>query len=60
MSAGGSEDSLMITNMNRMAELLKALKYPGLTMETYVFPGDNHESGIPSSIMRALKVLYNR
>ena len=60
MSAGGSEDSLMITNMNKMAELLKALNFPGLKVETFVFPGENHESGIPSSIMRALKVLYNR
>jgi predicted alpha/beta superfamily hydrolase len=60
MSAGGSEDSLMVTNMNRMAELLKALNYPGLTVETYVFPRENHESSIPSSIMRALKVLYKR
>lgn len=60
MSAGGSEDSLMVTNMKKMAELLKSRSYPGLTVETQVFPGENHQSCIPSSIMRALRVLYNR
>ena len=60
MSAGGSEDSLMVINMKKMAELLQSRSYPGLTIETQVFPGENHESCIPSSIMRALRVLYSR
>jgi predicted alpha/beta superfamily hydrolase len=60
MSVGGSEDSLMVTNMKKMAELLRSRSYPGLTVETQVFPEENHESCIPSSIMRALRVLYNR
>ena len=60
MSAGGSEDSLMVANMKKMAELLQSRSYPGLTIETQVFPGETHESCIPSSIMRALKVLYKR
>jgi uncharacterized protein len=60
MSAGGSEDSLMVVNMKKMAELLQSRSYPDLTIETQVFPNENHESCIPSSIMRALKILYNR
>ena len=55
MSAGGSEDSLMITNMNKMAELLKALNFPGLTVETFVFPGENHESWYPFLYNESLK-----
>jgi predicted alpha/beta superfamily hydrolase len=60
MSAGGSEDTLMVTNMKKMAELMQSRNYPGLTVETHVFPGETHESCYPSSIMRALRVLYNR
>lgn len=60
MSAGGSEDSLMVVNMQKMAELLRSRNYTGLKVETQVFPGENHESCIPSSMMRALRVLYNK
>jgi predicted alpha/beta superfamily hydrolase len=60
MSAGGSEDSLMVNNMKKMTELLLSRSYPGLTIETHVFPGETHESCYPSSIMRALRFLYKR
>ena len=60
MSAGMSEDTMMVTNMKKMADLLQARNYPGLTVETHIFPGETHESCYPSSIMRALRVLYNR
>jgi predicted alpha/beta superfamily hydrolase len=60
MSAGGSEDTLMINNLKKMADLLKSRNYPGLSVETYVFPGETHQSCYPSSIMRALRVLYKR
>lgn len=60
MSAGMSEDTIMVTNMKKMADLMQSRKYPGLTVETHVFPGETHESCYPSSIMRALRVLYNR
>jgi uncharacterized protein len=60
MSAGGSEDSLMISNMNKMAVLLQSRNYSGLKVETHVFPDETHQSCIPSSIMRALRVLYKR
>ncbi|MGD0753958.1 MAG: alpha/beta hydrolase-fold protein [Bacteroidales bacterium] len=60
MSAGTSEDTMMVTNMKKMADLMQSRNYPGLTVETHVFPGETHESCYPSSIMRALRVLYNR
>jgi predicted alpha/beta superfamily hydrolase len=60
MSAGGSEDSLMVSDMRKMADLLKSRNYPGLTVESYVFPGETHLSCLPSSIMRALRILYKR
>jgi len=60
MSTGGSEDSLMVSNMKKMAILLQSRNYAGLTIETHVFPDETHQSCIPSSIMRALRVLYKR
>ena len=60
MSAGMSEDTMMVNNMKKMADLIQSRNYPGLTVETHVFPGETHESCYPSSIMRALRVLYNR
>jgi predicted alpha/beta superfamily hydrolase len=60
MSVGGSEDSLMVSNMKKMAVLLQSRNYTGLTVETHVFPDETHQSCIPSSIMRALRVLYKR
>jgi predicted alpha/beta superfamily hydrolase len=60
MSAGGAEDSLMISNMNKMAGLLQSRNYPDLIVETYVFPDESHQSCYPSSIMRAFRVLYKR
>jgi predicted alpha/beta superfamily hydrolase len=60
MSVGGSEDSWTITNMKKMTDLLKSRNYPGLTVETYVFPDETHQSCYPSSIMRAFRVLYKR
>ncbi len=60
MSVGGSEDSLMVSNMKIMADQLKSRNYSGLTVETRVFPDETHQSCIPSSIMSALRVLYNR
>lgn len=60
MSTGGSEDSLMVSNMKKMAILLQSRNYTGLTVETHVFPDETHQSCIPSSIMRALTVLYKR
>lgn len=60
MSAGGSEDSVMVSNVGEMANLLKSRNYPGLEVETHIFPGETHPSCLPSSVMWAFKVLYKR
>jgi hypothetical protein len=46
--------------MNKMADLLKSRNYPGLIVETYVLSDENHASGCPAAVMRALKVFYKR
>jgi predicted alpha/beta superfamily hydrolase len=60
MSAGEKEDSSMINNMVKMVDVLKSREYPGLSVTTCVFTNETHQSGIPVSIMRALRVLYDK
>lgn len=58
MSAGGSEDTIMISNVKKMATQLESRNYPGLTINTNVFPDETYITSIPSSFMRAFWVLY--
>jgi predicted alpha/beta superfamily hydrolase len=60
MSAGGAEDSIMIANVNVLAAQLKSRNYPGLVVETHVFPGETHQTCVPSALMRAFMVLYKK
>jgi uncharacterized protein len=60
MTAGGLEDSVMIANVNKMAAQLESRNYPGLKVETHVFPDETHQSCIPSALMRAFLVLYKK
>jgi predicted alpha/beta superfamily hydrolase len=60
MSAGEKESSPMIDNMEKMTGLLESRKYPGLSVTTCVFQNETHQSCIPASIMRALRILYNK
>jgi hypothetical protein len=60
MTAGGAEYPQMISDMKKMADLLQSRNYPGLKVETYVLPDENHLSGCPAGVMRALKVFYKR
>lgn len=60
MTAGGAEDSAMIANVNIMAGQLKARNYPGLKVETTVFPDETHMSCVPAAWMRAFRVLYKK
>jgi hypothetical protein len=60
MSVGGDESPLMISGMNKMADILQSRKYAGLTIETHVFPGETHVSGCAVSIMSGIKSLYKR
>jgi uncharacterized protein len=58
MSAGGSEDTIMISNVKKMAAQLESRNYPGLTINTHVFPDETHNTCVPSSFIRAFSVLY--
>jgi hypothetical protein len=60
MTAGGAEDSIMITNVKTMASLLESRNYTGLKVETHIFPDETHQSCIPSAFMRAFMVLYKK
>jgi hypothetical protein len=60
MTAGGAEDSLTIANVNQMATQLASRKYPGLKVETHVFPDETHQSCVPAAWMRAFRVLYKK
>jgi predicted alpha/beta superfamily hydrolase len=60
MSAGEKEGSTMINNMEKMADILESRKYPGLSVTTFVFQNETHQSCIPASIIRAFRVLYNK
>jgi predicted alpha/beta superfamily hydrolase len=60
MTAGELEGNPMILNMNKMADILRSRSYPGLTVETFIFPGQDHNTCYPSSFLKALRVLYNR
>jgi len=60
MTTGELEGVQMTANMSKMAELLMSHNYPSLSVETFIFPGENHQSCYPSSVMKALRVLYNR
>jgi predicted alpha/beta superfamily hydrolase len=58
MTAGGAEDSVMIANVNKMAAQLVSRNFPGLKVETQVFPDETHMSCVPAAWMRAFRVLY--
>ena len=60
MTAGGAEDSIMIANVHKMASQLESRNYPGLKVETTVFPDETHQSCIPAALMRAFRVLYKK
>lgn len=60
MTAGGAEDSALIANVNILAAQLESRNYPGLKVETTVFPDETHMSCVPAAWMRAFRVLYNK
>jgi len=58
LSAGSLENDGTTENMKKMSDVLQSRNYQGLTIDSYVFPGESHQSCIPSAIMKAFKVLY--
>jgi predicted alpha/beta superfamily hydrolase len=60
LTAGGSEDSVMLANVNRMAERLRSRNYKGLSLEAYVFPMETHQSCMAAALMRGYLVLNKK
>jgi predicted alpha/beta superfamily hydrolase len=60
MTAGGAEDSAIIANVNILAAQLESRNYPGLKVETQLFPDETHMSCVPAAWMRAFRVLYKK
>jgi hypothetical protein len=58
MSTGEEEGPEGISDMKKMSDVLNSRKYPGLKVESCVFPNENHISGAPASIMRGITALY--
>lgn len=52
MTAGGAEDSITIANVKRLTTILKSRNYPELSVESYFFPEETHQSSMAASLMR--------
>ena len=58
LSVGSLEGEMMVSGMNTFADVLKAHNYEGLSLTTQVFDSETHFSVFPSSVSRAIRVLY--
>lgn len=59
MTVGEKEPAAMIEDVRKMSDALNTRKYPGFKMEARIFEGEDHQSGIPVSVMRAMSILCN-
>jgi predicted alpha/beta superfamily hydrolase len=57
-SVGGLEDSVMISDMEKMVTILHSRNYPSLKIESHVFENEDHRSCYAVAVMRAFKILY--
>lgn len=48
----------MVLNMERMAAQLETRNYPGLSLQSHVFEGETHQSGIGTAINRGLRWVF--
>jgi predicted alpha/beta superfamily hydrolase len=60
LAAGGLEGDARLSALSEMETLLRSRQYPGLSLETVVFEGENHFSVIPATISRGLRILYGQ
>jgi uncharacterized protein len=60
MTAGGAEDSTTIANVKRMTTTLKSRHYAGLSVESYIFPEETHQSSMAASLMRGFVVINKK
>ena len=48
----------MVSNAIEMSSQLGSRGYEGLTITSHIFPGESHQSAIPATIARGLRVVY--
>jgi predicted alpha/beta superfamily hydrolase len=60
LSAGGSEREAMLTNLKTFLDTLGKRRYVDLTVESFIFEGEDHISVIPATISRGLRSVYRR
>ena len=49
-----------IENVNRMESLLRSRSYPGLRLNSHVFEGETHQSGVGTTLNRGLRFVFDR
>jgi predicted alpha/beta superfamily hydrolase len=50
----------MVTNVSRLESMLRAKRYPGLTLSTMVFPGESHTTVAGMNLIRGLVSVFGR
>jgi uncharacterized protein len=60
MTAGGAEDSITIANVKRMTTILRSGDYAGLSVESFIFPEETHQSSMAASLMRGFVVINKK
>jgi hypothetical protein len=50
----------MVTNVSRLESMLRAKRYPGLTLSTMVFPGESHTTVVGMNLVRGLVSVFGR
>lgn len=59
MSAGALETTIT-RDIKRMTDTLKSRNYPGLSIETVIFPDENHATCVPAAMMRGYVTLNKK
>lgn len=49
----------MVSQMRQFVDKLKSRNYAGLTINSYVFPAETHNSVFPAALSRGLRVVFN-
>ena len=67
MAAGGLEEVgaelaeyRMVTNMYRIERMLRAAKFPSLSITAHVFPDETHTSVVTSNYVRGVRTVYDK
>jgi predicted alpha/beta superfamily hydrolase len=60
LSAGADEGEGMIGPLKRLVTAVTSHSYPSLRLESHIFEGEEHLSGMQAALSRGLKFLYAR